>query len=987
MEARFGAEAHQLCEAGPSNLGEKSLEWDLNDWRWDGDLFLATPLNGNTTPSECRNKRLSNGWSSCSEETDFGKGKGVPEKRRRIVPIEDEEHHDNVVGSLTLNLGGSAYHPVVEADVANWEGSNEKKSKLQGGSSSRLPRCQVEGCGADLSESKDYHRRHKVCEMHSKASSAMVNNVMQRFCQQCSRFHLLPEFDEGKRSCRRRLAGHNRRRRKTLPDTSNTANPVIDDQTASYLLITLLRILSNLHTDNSDQSKDQDLLSHLLKSLATLAGLFDSKNLCEMLQASQDSKRLGVSAGTSSEVPNGLTPNGVAPQAFSRDLPSTSKITCAANSHDRPLRPNDHSVCVAVPTPDSSKRLLTVASPERARLKEFDLNNAYSDTENCMEANENSASPPSLGTGSPISPYLLQDSHQSSPPQMSVNSDSISAPSRSSSNGDAQSRTDRIVFKLFGKDPNDFPLMLRSQILNWLSHSPTDLESYIRPGCIILTIYLHLAKSGWDELCRDLSSNLNRLLYSSADKFWRTGWIFARVQNHIAFIYNGKVLLSTSRLLGNPYHFKIVSVSPVAAAISSSVNFTVKCLNLAHSNGRLLCAFEGRYLVQETTQAIVSRSGEHEDSECLSFSCSLPNAVGRGFIEVEDDGLSSYFFPFIVAEDDVCSEIRGLENVINVAADEDEFQDQKNPSNSRSQALYFLNEMGWLLRKSQLRKTPKQVNSSLGDVFSLTRFKWLISFAMDQEWCAVVKSLLDLLFQGTIALGGLSPNELALSEGLLHNAVRKNSRLMVESLLRYKPDSAAEDRNDFLFRPDVPGPSKITPLHVVASTNGAESVLDALTDDPGQFGLKAWKTARDVTDFTPEDYARSRGHESYLNLVQKKIDKQAGNAHVVLSMPNTTSAPATTCKQPDIPKYVKSAGFEIEKGNLKPSRQSYCNLCSQQMVHRSTSGRSLLYRPAMLSMVGIAAVCVCVGLLFKGPPEVSFVFPPFRWESLAYGSM
>ncbi|KAJ0826969.1 putative transcription factor SBP family [Helianthus annuus] len=36
----------------------------------------------------------------------------------------------------------------------------------------------------------------------------------QRFCQQCSRFHELSEFDEAKRSCRRRLAGHNERRRK-----------------------------------------------------------------------------------------------------------------------------------------------------------------------------------------------------------------------------------------------------------------------------------------------------------------------------------------------------------------------------------------------------------------------------------------------------------------------------------------------------------------------------------------------------------------------------------------------------------------------------------------------------------------------------------------------------------------------------------------------------------------------------------------------------
>jgi len=29
----------------------------------------------------------------------------------------------------------------------------------------------------------------------------------------------------------------------------------------------------------------------------------------------------------------------------------------------------------------------------------------------------------------------------------------------------------------------------------------TEIESYIRPGCIILTMYLHLEKSTWDEVC------------------------------------------------------------------------------------------------------------------------------------------------------------------------------------------------------------------------------------------------------------------------------------------------------------------------------------------------------------------------------------------------------------------------------------------------------------------------------------------------------
>ncbi|KAH6768968.1 Squamosa promoter-binding protein-like transcription factor family protein [Perilla frutescens var. frutescens] len=74
--------------------------------------------------------------------------------------------------------------------------------------------CLVDGCDADLSLCRDYHRRHKVCEPHSKTPKVTIGGRDQRFCQQCSRFHSLIEFDEGKRSCRKRLDGHNRRRRK-----------------------------------------------------------------------------------------------------------------------------------------------------------------------------------------------------------------------------------------------------------------------------------------------------------------------------------------------------------------------------------------------------------------------------------------------------------------------------------------------------------------------------------------------------------------------------------------------------------------------------------------------------------------------------------------------------------------------------------------------------------------------------------------------------
>ncbi|CAN8302430.1 unnamed protein product [Cochlearia groenlandica] len=80
------------------------------------------------------------------------------------------------------------------------------------------PICLVDGCDSDFSNCREYHKRHKVCEVHSKTPVVTINGHKQRFCQQCSRFHSLEEFDEGKRSCRKRLDGHNRRRRKLQAD-------------------------------------------------------------------------------------------------------------------------------------------------------------------------------------------------------------------------------------------------------------------------------------------------------------------------------------------------------------------------------------------------------------------------------------------------------------------------------------------------------------------------------------------------------------------------------------------------------------------------------------------------------------------------------------------------------------------------------------------------------------------------------------------------
>ncbi|KAK7336630.1 hypothetical protein VNO77_17176 [Canavalia gladiata] len=113
--------------------------------------------------------------------------------------------------------------PATSSVATSSSSSSSKKGRGSSVQPPQPPRCQVEGCKVDLSDAKAYYSRHKVCGMHSKFPTVIVASLQQRFCQQCSRFHQLPEFDQGKRSCRRRLAGHNERRRKPPPSSLLTS--------------------------------------------------------------------------------------------------------------------------------------------------------------------------------------------------------------------------------------------------------------------------------------------------------------------------------------------------------------------------------------------------------------------------------------------------------------------------------------------------------------------------------------------------------------------------------------------------------------------------------------------------------------------------------------------------------------------------------------------------------------------------------------------
>ncbi|KAM0833435.1 hypothetical protein ACQ4PT_064272 [Festuca glaucescens] len=876
MEARFLQEGGQTgLEKMSSGLKKKGHEWDLNDWRWDGNMFLATPSSNSDAPSGCGSREL----GRADEGTSFG----VADKRRRVSTADNHEGCSNAAVT-----NGDHDRIVVRRGQSSEE---ERPANAVGACSSSAPSCQVDGCHADLRNGRDYHKRHKVCEVHTKSTLVRIKNVEHRFCQQCSRFHLLQEFDEGKKSCRSRLAKHNGRRRKAPAQAGNSSS---ENHSLTNTLLLLLRQLAGQDSGSSSEHiNGPNYLVNLLKNLAAIAGT----------QTYQDMLKNASSAAISSNAGNYVVNGFTIQEQTGPPIPGTE------SSAEEP--------------------------PVKRHLKNFDLNDAY------VEEDE--------------------------------------------------SRTDKIVFKLFGKEPNDFPTDLRAQILNWLSHYPSDLESYIRPGCVILTIYLRLPNWMWDKLNVDPAPWIENLISISTHGFWETGWLYARVQDRLTLSCNGLLMLVSPWQPVICDKHQILSVTPIAAACYSTANFSVRGFNIVQPTTRLLCIFGGKHLIQEATEILHDDTMMQQGPQCLTFSCSFHNTSGRGFIEVEDYDQSSLSFPFVVAEESVCSEIRMLEEKLNIITFGDTLEEREVLMASRSRALEFLHEIGWFLQRSHTRATS-EAPQYCSEGFPVARFRWLLSFAIDQEWCSVVKKLFDTLFQGNIDLDVPSPVEFVLGERLVFTAVNKRSKPLVEFLLRYRMNSALVDSGAvapvrFLFTPDVIGPSNITPLHIAATITDAAAVLDALTDDPQQLGLKTWKNARDATGYTPEDYARRRGHISYIQMVQNKINSRLPGAHVSVSMTNSPCTTHITEKNVGRPKSINQTAFHVEISRHNDKQSPSCRRCVQlqHIAYHPRPNRFLSNRPAVLSLVAIAAVCVCVGLIMQSPPTVGGVRAPFNWNSMRWG--
>ena len=173
------------------------------------------------------------------------------------------------------------------------------------------------------------------------------------------------------------------------------------------------------------------MLSHLLRSLANQTAEHGGKDISGILREPSNLASLGNSELVSALLSNGLQGPS---RPFKQHQPvPVSEIPCQGLSVDD-ARVGDIQNTSSKPSILNSPPAYSEvrdSSAGQIKVNNFDLNDIYIDSDDGMEDMERSPIPVNMGTSS-------LDSHQSSPPQTSGNSDSASAQSPSSSSGEAQ---------------------------------------------------------------------------------------------------------------------------------------------------------------------------------------------------------------------------------------------------------------------------------------------------------------------------------------------------------------------------------------------------------------------------------------------------------------------------------------------------------------------------------------------------------------------
>ncbi|ESW19842.1 hypothetical protein PHAVU_006G159700 [Phaseolus vulgaris] len=550
--------------------------------------------------------------------------------------------------------------PELDAKLEDEGLPGKKRARTARASSSA--RCQVPGCEVDISELKGYHRRHRVCLRCANATTVILHGESKRYCQQCGKFHVLSDFDEGKRSCRRKLERHNTRRRR---------KPLVDSGCAS--VVELEAVTQNEESNyDPEAGKDCSNLSNEINAVVVLPDHEDE------------------------------------PVPILRSAPDAQNV-------------NSDSV-VSFPVSGETR-----------------VNSG------------NTSNSPSYCDNKSVYTSMCQ--------------------------------TGRISFKLYDWNPAEFPRRLRHQIFQWLASMPVELEGYIRPGCTILTSFIAMPDIMWINLRKDSLEYVNKLVAPGKMLSGRgnalvhlNGTIF-RVMKDGTSVTKVEVNLQAPRL-----HY----VHPTCFEAGKPMEFVACGSNLLQPKFRLLVSFSGKYLKCE--YCVPSPHNWTEENISCAFDNQLykiyvphteESLFGPAFIEVENECGLSNFIPVLIADKEICSEMKTLQQKLDSSLLSKQFRSASGGSICSSCETFTLShtssdllvDIAWLLKDTTSENFDRVMTAS-----QIQRYCHLLDFLMCNESTVMLKKIL--------------PNLIILTESMKSNfLINRTSYVDTRQLLNHIHDA------------------------------------------------------------------------------------------------------------------------------------------------------------------------------------------------------
>jgi len=540
--------------------------------------------------------------------------------------------------------------------------------------------CQVKGCTSNLKTESLKHQRLRICAEHEKAMTVHVNGAASRFCQQCTKFHAIDNFDGNNRGCRKRLQKHNERRKQktVVKKLGKELQKVVGSLLCAKAQLNGIQDVGEASGSGSCPPGRggglQTFLQtqvHNMKTSPELAGLAASgSNLCGA-NASNGTHYAGSwqRGGNHSFTPLGSAALGKPPHGSSAtNCPWGSNKADEVNSSEQAGRRKASPLSALRRSNDGSNEL---DEGQPGNLQAQDGYNAPagyhsggSEESHCHR--EVACDKPGMQTSPALdnmgwrAPYDLSHASHDEVLQMAWNDgwhpSELMGPGYNAGNngrwcppeqayhgpGTGCSNHFASSMKITGITPGALPDDLRQEIVSWLQIEPHEMNGSIRPGCVHLALDMWFHTAAERALAQEsMPKGFARSVTSQRDLPWCSHKTFLRLPDRLLTADCGRIV-SEDEVAP---HKQPVAIAPLTN-VAKPGSWVKLLVPLGDSGTVPLCRSNGQYVHLGDHRSEPAAEGQ------VLLSARLPADLpcGLAWVELCDASGGSHSVPILVTD-------------------------------------------------------------------------------------------------------------------------------------------------------------------------------------------------------------------------------------------------------------------------------------------------------------------------------------------------